>query len=441
MKSEQGTNEAINLLARFKDKKLEKDFHNYNMKAELSFYKWFIVVSGFAYLLFLFHDYYYIPDGTKFVLTLIIRVTYFLWSMAFFLLYQRVKSVNILGKMISFTILFFIYTQLQILYLLKYQNFDSHSLMILIIYLCYSAASSDWLSYTISIIVCTVFYFWSSALYLENYSMKDYVTAGVYFALAIIFCSLANYRSCMYKRLLYNKSILMEQIKRVEQERNQLLETEKQQAVALLNQEQIISKVNKMAYLRSQIKPHFIYNALNTIELLCYQQPEKAGELVLQLSKYLSYCFDFDREEQFLPFDKELDLIRAYVEIEKARFSDSFILNYDLCDTTQLYIPPLTIQPLIENAIKHGVGRKNRQDTILLRITESKDDYNITVEDNGVGINKEKLELLRSYDSADGVGLSNIQNRLWELYGEKLEIISEVGVGTKISFKIKRYRR
>lgn len=228
----------------------------------------------------------------------------------------------------------------------------------------------------------------------------------------------------------------MEHIRCVEQERNQLLEAEKQHAITLLSQEQIISKVNKMAYLRSQIKPHFIYNALNTIEFLCYEKPEKAGELIVQLSRYLTYCFDFDREEQVVPFENELELIRAYVEIEKARFINRFTMEYDLCDTKELFIPPLMIQPLIENAIKHGVGRKDRQDTILLKISLEEDFYIITVEDNGIGINKDKLEQLAFQQKTDGVGLSNIQNRLMELYGTKLDIFSEINVGTRITFRI-----
>lgn len=432
----------INAAAAFRDKRMEKLYFCKTIRHELNFIKWIVLLSGFSNLLFLIHDYYYIPNHKMFLATLCIRVFYALWTFFFFYLIRKGKHFNLLNYLVRFTEVYFIYTQIQIFYLLKFDNFDSHSLPILIIFIGYAIVSNYWLIYTVSVIVYTVFYFWTTSLYLTGYSIKDYISAGIYFTLAIMLCSLASYRNNLYKRTMFYERVLKEEISKMESERSDLLEREKQQAMDLLEKEQIISKVNKMAFLRSQIRPHFIYNALNTIEMLCYDEPTKAGELILHFSSYLNYAFNFDVSQQFVPFEYEMNLIYAYVEIEKARFSDRFEMKYDLCDTQELILPPLIIQPLIENAIKHGVGRKGRKDTITLRISKEKQFFIIQVEDNGIGIKEEKLASVQLFEkkNSDGVGLSNINERLKELYHENLTVETTADQGTRISFCIPQHR-
>lgn len=436
----------VNLVAKFRSKALEELYFRTQRQRELDFVKWIALVSGLVNVFFLFHDYYYISSQTLFVQTLIWRLTYSGWTFLFFLLVIKSKRLRLLSSLQFFTEVFFMLTEIAILYLLKHDNFDSHSLLIMVIFFGYSIVSSNWFNYTLSLLGYSVLYFWTTSLYLTGYSIKEYISAGIYFLFAIILCSLASFRNSLYRRAVFYEWLQREYIARIEKEKNNLLKKEKEQAEELLEKEKIIAKVNKLAFLRAQIKPHFLFNALNTIESLCYSAPEQAGELIIQLSGYLSYAYDFDPSKQLIAFQDELRLIHAYIAIEKARFGDRFDMEYHISDTDtkELYLPPLIIQPLIENAVKHGVGRKQRKDMITLEVVEEEPFYIISVTDTGVGIAKERLEMLFQDQKSDssGIGISNIHNRLMELYGEQLTIFSELDQGTRASFRIpKTYKQ
>lgn len=194
----------------------------------------------------------------------------------------------------------------------------------------------------------------------------------------------------------------------------------------------------EIAYLQAQIKPHFLYNALNVISTLCRLDPGYAEELTLDLSKYLHYTFEFKNLSKFISFSSELEFIETYVKIEKARFVNEFEVVYDLCDTSQLTVPPLSIQPLVENAIRHGIRKKEQFGTVTLRVREENNRYLIEILDDGAGIEPEKLEKLRRGDREenDGVGLINVKQRIESIYKTNFVISSEVGVGTAIAFNI-----
>lgn len=195
---------------------------------------------------------------------------------------------------------------------------------------------------------------------------------------------------------------------------------------------------SELAFLQAQIKPHFLYNALNTIISICYTDANKAIELLLDLSRYLRSCFDFQNRLQMVPIEKELELVRSYAALEQARFGRRLQIIYEIDGGLQGTVPPLTIQPLVENAVRHGVMQRPEGGTIVLSIArDGKGNLAVVVTDDGVGISDErKQHLLDTAETREGVGLINIHRRLLSLYGNGVEISSALDGGTKISFTV-----
>ncbi|RAW16026.1 histidine kinase [Paenibacillus taichungensis] len=194
----------------------------------------------------------------------------------------------------------------------------------------------------------------------------------------------------------------------------------------------------EMAFLQAQIKPHFLYNALNVIIATCSVNPDKATDLLIELSHYLRGSFDFQNRDQLVPLAKELELVESYVHLEQARFEERLVVHYDIDPDVRLYLPPLSIQPLVENAIRHGVMERAAGGTVNLGITRENEHIVIVVQDDGVGIPPERLAQVNSgrTEGPGGVGLQNINRRLLSLYGQGLEIQSHTGKGTLIRFHI-----
>ncbi len=208
----------------------------------------------------------------------------------------------------------------------------------------------------------------------------------------------------------------------------------------LLNLKKSVEKAmaTEIAFLQAQIKPHFLYNALNTIAAYCETESEKAGELILSLSTYLRGSLSFDNLQDTISLDQELGLTKAYAEIEKARFPN-LTIKYNIEADDHLTLPPLTIQPLVENAIRHGVCKKKAGGTVWVNIRTEPEGTFILVEDNGVGAEVEKLKKsINQGMCGKHVGLCNIQNRLNRMYGRGLEVESEPGKGTSMKFIIPR---
>lgn len=191
----------------------------------------------------------------------------------------------------------------------------------------------------------------------------------------------------------------------------------------------------ELAFLQAQIKPHFLYNVLNTISSFCDTDPGRAGQLIEELANYLRASFDFKNLEMFVPIDREIRLIRSYVEIEKARFGDKLNVVFNIDDSIYADIPPLCIQPLVENAIRHGLRKKGGRGTVTVSVRNVPDGIRVTVSDDGQGIPSDRLDGLLS-TGGGGVGLWNIDSRLRKLYGRGLSIQSEAGKGTEVSFTI-----
>ena len=215
----------------------------------------------------------------------------------------------------------------------------------------------------------------------------------------------------------------------------------KELSTQLLESEALKDRIRKteMAFLQSQIKPHFLYNTLSVIDEYCLVDPPKASRLINTLAQYLRRSFVFDNLEDGIPIEKELAHVRSYVEIEQARFSD-LAVEYELDYANSFLLPPLTIQPLVENAIRHGVRKKAGAGRVFVRIRQTEDGIEIEVSDNGAGMPPDKLETLFTEPSAS-VGLVNIHNRLLHQYGRGLTIASVEGEGTTVGFQIPKQGR
>lgn len=192
----------------------------------------------------------------------------------------------------------------------------------------------------------------------------------------------------------------------------------------------------ELAFLQAQIKPHFLFNTLNTISSFCDTNPELAGQLIDNDAGYLRETFDFKAIESLQPIEKELHLVQLYVEIEKARFGDELQVSFDNDPTIQIQIPRMLIQPLVENAINHGLRKKRGKGTVVIRVQRVSVGVMVSVEDDGQGIEPDKLARLLSDRSTSGIGLWNINNRMKKLYGRGIHIESNPNQGTVISFLI-----
>ena len=194
----------------------------------------------------------------------------------------------------------------------------------------------------------------------------------------------------------------------------------------VLNAELAESRISTMM---SQIRPHFIYNTLGSIEQLCDLDPKKAGELVHDFAKYLRGNFgELDNPKPIL-MSQEMDHVHHYVSIENVRFPDmTFLFEMNSSD---FHIPALTVQPIVENAIKHGLMKLQKGGTIRVISYENETDYCVSVVDDGVGFDTSLL-----LDERKHVGLRNIRERLKAMVNGSIEIESTVGVGTKVLIKI-----
>ena len=183
-------------------------------------------------------------------------------------------------------------------------------------------------------------------------------------------------------------------------------------------------KESRISIMLSQIQPHFIYNTLGTIERMCLKDPQKAFDLVRNFSLYLRGNFSELDSVAPIRFEEELKHIEYYVNIEKVRFPDMSI-EYDV-EATEFVLPALSVQPLVENAIKHGLMRLESGGTVLVRSYETPTHFCVEVKDDGVG-----FDTSLPIDEKKHVGLRNIRGRLNAMVNGDIILESKPGVGTK----------
>jgi len=212
----------------------------------------------------------------------------------------------------------------------------------------------------------------------------------------------------------------------------------------LIQLKQSVDKVraSELAFLQAQIKPHFLYNALNTFVSISLYDMDKARNLITEFGNYLRRSFDFKDLSQLAPLKNELEIVRAYLEIEKARFEERIEVAYDLPpDDLEVRVPILMLQPIVENAVVHGILPKDEGGRIEICIKRDEMALYFKVKDNGVGIEPEKKYNIFEHEFGSGVGLSNIDGRLRKLYGTGLQINSILDMGTEITWCVLIERR
>jgi len=166
--------------------------------------------------------------------------------------------------------------------------------------------------------------------------------------------------------------------------------------------------------LQRQLHPHFLFNTLNTISALMHRDVHAADEMLVQLSDLLRLTLDRVGTQQ-VPLKDEVDFLKKYVEIEQTRFGDRLIVNIDIDpEVLDAPVPNLILQPLVENALRHGVGPRIGVGRIDVSANQADGLLTLAVRDNGVGLSPDKLNAFHS-----GVGLSNTRSRLENLYGDR----------------------
>ncbi|MFS0873797.1 ATP-binding protein [Paenibacillus xylanilyticus] len=194
------------------------------------------------------------------------------------------------------------------------------------------------------------------------------------------------------------------------------------------------------AYLQAQIQPHFLFNTLNSLMALSEIDTEKMRHLGDAFSTYLRYSFQFINLQQLVPLSHELDLVNAYLYIEKERFGPRIDIKRNMdTNLNTIMLPPLTLQPLVENAIRHGLLSKRSGGTLTIDVKRQDGGVHFRVSDNGKGMSPEEADKvlgLRFGSSLGGIGLRNTNRRLLQLYDSGLTISSMTGIGTTVSFFI-----
>ncbi len=197
----------------------------------------------------------------------------------------------------------------------------------------------------------------------------------------------------------------------------------------LLEDEQRLKDAN-VKIMVSQIQPHFIYNTLSSISTLIPLDQARAQKALDDFTEYLRMNFSTLTETNLVSFGDELKHIQTYIELEKMRFNERLHVNYDI-KVSSFCVPPLSIQPLVENAIKHGILKKVEGGTLLIKTYETENSYVVEVIDDGVGFNIQDID----FKSNNHIGLNNVKHRITSMCKGEMNIFSEINKGTTIVVK------
>ena len=193
--------------------------------------------------------------------------------------------------------------------------------------------------------------------------------------------------------------------------------------------------------LRAQISPHFVYNSLTAIASFVRTDPERARELLLEFADFTRYSFR--RHGEFTTLAEELGSIEQYLVLEKARFGDRLQVTLRIApEVLPVVVPFLSLQPLVENAVRHGLERKEGAGHIAITAQDSDYEAVIWVEDDGVGEDPDRVRRALAGDaSTDSVGLANVDERLRSTFGDDYGLVVETapGAGTKVTVRVPKY--
>ncbi|HAQ07950.1 MAG TPA: sensor histidine kinase, partial [Bacillus bacterium] len=203
-----------------------------------------------------------------------------------------------------------------------------------------------------------------------------------------------------------------------------------------------LAKEAEVKALQAQISPHFLFNTMSVITSLIRVDPSKARMLLVSLSHFLRQNLTATTVT-ITSLEQELRHVKAYLAIEEARFVEKLKVTYDIDDEALLVkTPPLTLQPIVENAVKHGIKEMEQDCNIKITIHKVSNNTLVKVEDNGQGMSKDRIKQLGKQmidsEKGSGIALYNVNRRLTMMFGESaaLQIESEPGQGTRISFSI-----
>ncbi|MDL2267460.1 histidine kinase [Desulfovibrio sp. OttesenSCG-928-G15] len=187
---------------------------------------------------------------------------------------------------------------------------------------------------------------------------------------------------------------------------------------------------SRTAVMLSQIGPHFLQNALTGIGALCQIDPQKAQQATIHFARYLRGNMDSLTNKGLIPFTEELEHVKHYLWLESMRFEEKLRVHMDVpaCD---FCLPPLTLQPLVENAVRHGITKKHGGGTVTVRTEETKELWRVIVSDGGVGFDNHV-----PLDERKHVGLANVRNRIAAMCSGSLMIDAQPGKGTTIVLEI-----
>jgi sensor histidine kinase YesM len=192
-----------------------------------------------------------------------------------------------------------------------------------------------------------------------------------------------------------------------------------------------------LAFHNARIKPHFLFNALNSIHDAIYEEPQTAQKLLMAFSQFLRNRFRFTDFSALVPLSEEIDILDAYLEIEHDRFRERILIERRIDqNAVSIRVPQLFLQPIVENAIHHGVLKQRRGGVVTIIIQDQGDSVLVEVRDTGVGMTPERLNEVFRGGNQDSIGIVNIHTRLLYLYGRGLEIESVPGEGTVVRYKI-----
>ncbi len=204
-----------------------------------------------------------------------------------------------------------------------------------------------------------------------------------------------------------------------------------------VNEEKEIKlREQRVSLMLSQIQPHFLYNTLNTITALCRANPKLAEETTIKFSKYLRENMYSMGENDIHPFLQELQHTDIYLDIEKLRFGDRVKVEYDI-KSDDFNMPILTLQPIVENAVKHGICKKLEGGIIKISTEKKGRDHIITIADNGIGFELDKA----LNDGKPHIGIQNVNERLKSTVKAQMEITSLIGIGTTVKIIIPGERK
>lgn len=188
---------------------------------------------------------------------------------------------------------------------------------------------------------------------------------------------------------------------------------------------------SRMEIMVSQIQPHFLYNSLNTIYHLCSKDVKMAQRAINDFSEYLRRSLNSINRTNLIPFNEELKHVKAYLQLEQIRFSEKLSVVYSI-ETEAFLLPALSIQPLIENAVKHGICPQEEGGTVTLSVREHAECFEVKVSDDGAGFNMEEMQ----EDGKLHIGIENVRQRLAAMCNGELIIDSIPGKGTTASVRI-----